>query len=367
MTPSLPVILSVLGAALVLATALVWTLRARTLSLSTRADATFTAKTDDGSEVTLLRYAPIEPRARELPIVLCHGFGANRFNLDFDDQYSFARYLRGRGYDVFVLELRGTGRGKRDQSFDQHVRYDVPAAIRQVLAVTGAEKVNWVGHSMGGMLMYAALPGVARELVHAVATVGSPATFAHQPLLRALARPYFWFKPVLRLIVPNGNELPARVFAPFVRSMGLPLVSALANLRNMETSVIRRALWNVVTNVSPNLLEQFALWAREGSGPAPLGVDDDSHWERIEQPMLFVAGAADWALAPPAAVKHAFYRVASARKEFVVASVATGFSADYGHGDLILGQRAPQEIFPLIERFLWAHRRADVSATTRVA
>src|SRR4051812_9240061 len=81
----------------------------RRLALTTVADEVLDVVTEDGHRLALHHYPPKQPRPGDFPVVLCHGLGANRFNLDFDSRYSLARYLQGRGYDVFVLELRGSG------------------------------------------------------------------------------------------------------------------------------------------------------------------------------------------------------------------------------------------------------------------
>jgi hypothetical protein len=44
--------------------------------------------------------------------------------------------------------------------------------------------------------------------------------------------------------------------------------------------------------------------------------------------------------------------------ELVTAGISHGFSADYGHGDLVLGRRAPEELFPLVADFLIRHSTA---------
>ena len=40
--------------------------------------------------------------------------------------------------------------------------------------------------------------------------------------------------------------------------------------------------------------------------------------------------------------------------KLMIAGKAHGFSDDYGHGDLTIGRRAPDEVFPVIESFLAA-------------
>jgi hypothetical protein len=44
--------------------------------------------------------------------------------------------------------------------------------------------------------------------------------------------------------------------------------------------------------------------------------------------------------------------------EVVVLNKANGFSADYGHGDLLLGRNAPGEVFPRVAEFLERHATA---------
>ncbi len=325
------------------------------LTLDTAADSISFADTVDGVRLAIYRYVPKTPRPNECPVILCHGFGANRFNLDFDDKLSLARYLRQRGYDVFVLELRGAGMSKAPKaaSFDDFVNVDLPAAIAHVRQITGAEKVNWVGHSMGGIVMYAALGGPLRRHVNAVATLGAPASFEHQRFLRIVS----WLYPLARPFLGRAGTTLARFGAGFVGSW-TPGFSALANLRNIESRVIRRAMWSVMSETSVLMIDTFVSWLRSGTGPTLGHMTTAEHWSKVRLPLLLIAGQADWCLAPPASVRHAFYHAASVKKELVILAKRSGYRADYGHGDLAIGRHTPDEVFPLIERFLWEHRRA---------
>lgn len=338
----------------------------RRLTLVSKADAVHYTLTKDGVRLAVHRYTPEQRRTGELPIILCHGLGANRFNLDLDDDYSFARYLRGRGYDVFVMELRGAGLSDdgraRRHDFDDHVLFDAPAVIDLVCELTGAEQVNWVGHSLGGMVAYAALGTPVKDRIFALAALGSPATFEHQKLLRFVARAF----PLVRPLSGSLSALPSRLFAPFYVSLVWPFFGILANVRNIESRVIRRVLWNLVSDVSPRVLQDFVRWINQGVGPhISRQSDPDAHWATVTQPLLLIAGASDHTLAPPAAVRHAFYKAASEQKELVVLSKKNGFLADYGHGDLAIGKHAPREVFPLVERFLWQNRRPLNAGATR--
>src|SRR5262245_43087892 len=66
------------------------------------------AKTGDGWQIAVTRYRPEKPNGRE-PVLLCHGIGTNRFNLDLTDELSLARALAAAGHDTWLVELRGRG------------------------------------------------------------------------------------------------------------------------------------------------------------------------------------------------------------------------------------------------------------------
>src|SRR6476619_1116703 len=100
------------------------------LALTFRPDELYRVPTDDGASIALGRYHPRGPRRFAEPVLLCHGLGANRFNLDFDERYSVARYLARRGFETWVLEMRGRGEAgfhARSTSFDEQAEHDVAA------------------------------------------------------------------------------------------------------------------------------------------------------------------------------------------------------------------------------------------------
>ncbi len=339
----------------------------RSLRLATPSDATEWVETPDGWHLPLYRYRPAadpnanasQTRARAAPVILCHGLGANRFNLDFDETLSLARYLRARGRDVFVLELRGIGNArfaggaKTRWSFDDYVRFDVPAALQRVRAITGARAVDWIGHSMGGMVMYAALAvpdNPARDDLRALVAIGSPAAFEEHRWLR----PIMLGTPLLTLIPPPIISFFIRLLSPFVGWFNPPFAQIFANLKNVDGRVARRAAYNLFGASAPGVMLQFSSFVRSGKlQSVDRQVDYSDGYRRIDKPLLLFAGNADW-LAPVSSVRYLFERAASANKVLVECGVANGFGADYGHGDLMVGRAAPTEIFPRVEAFLAA-------------
>src|SRR5687768_14984028 len=99
---------------------------------------TFYAPTEDGWRLAIHHW-PAKGERRRHPVLMVHGLGANRLNFDLDDRYSLARAARARGYDVFVLELRGAGLsispGGQDRfnfqwGFGEYSQVDLPVAVK---------------------------------------------------------------------------------------------------------------------------------------------------------------------------------------------------------------------------------------------
>ena len=304
--------------------------------------------TEDGNAIALGRYLARGRRRYLEPVLLVHGLGTNRFGLDFDERYSVARGLARRGFEAWVLELRGHGLGGSgvDSSFDIEASHDVAAAIRTIQA-TGAAKLLWVGHSRGGMLAYAYLARNPTAPIAALVALGAPLTWQSSPGLQAFVS---LVEPLLRLrTVPLAM---LGVFAP----VGLPpdpVGRYLARAENMEPWVIRQAIAHASANVSGGVARQFARWVTGDVFDGNDGLDYRGSLREVKVPVMALAGAADY-LATPAGV-HSATRFMGGPVEVVTAGRSSGFAADYGHGDLALGRYAPDEIVPRIAEFLARH------------
>ncbi|MFO7564744.1 MAG: triacylglycerol lipase [Enhygromyxa sp.] len=101
------------------------------------------------------------------PIVLCHGMsGFDKLFGIYEYFYGIPHALERSGAQVYVTEV--------PQFNSTEVRGEVLLAqVEEILALSGAEKVNLIGHSHGGLdVRYVA--AVAPELVASVTAVGSP-------------------------------------------------------------------------------------------------------------------------------------------------------------------------------------------------
>jgi polyhydroxyalkanoate synthase subunit PhaC len=316
--------------------------------------------TEDGTAIELRRLPPPEAATAALPpVILVHGLGANHRNNDLDDDLSLARHLRAAGRDVWLVTLRsGLSRLTRAEvrlcRFAAMVKNDLPLAIDSVLARTGSLALDYVGFSMGGMLLYAALERtVAQTKLRRVVVIGSPALLRPPwPLPRWLVRvpPLFLFTLRLRLFARAGAFASEWVRTPFHR--------VIFNPDNVAPGIARAALANLVADVPGGLNMDFAVWALSPDGR--LMLDGESVVDRlaeVEVPALFFAGGAD-RLAPPEAVRAAYTawgaRHPGVEKRFVLLSRENGAHGDYGHGDLALGRHVREDLFEPIVEFLGA-------------
>ncbi len=318
------------------------------LALPFRADEVYRVPTSDGASIALGRYHPREGRRFLEPVILCHGLGANRFNLDLDERHSLARYLARRGYETWVLELRGRGLAgpPLDATFDDQAEHDVGAALRTVLS-TGAEAVTWVGLSKGGLLLYAHLAKNPSAPVKAGVVLGSPFSFAVQPGLKLFIDR---IAPALKLKTIPTSKIAA--LAGLGPPPG-PISRYLMRAANVDPLIAKQAMFNMAADIPGGVGRQFARWIVTGNFDSYDGsFDYRKNLAGVRIPFLLLAGSRDL-LAPPLAVARAKEHLGGPVK-LAIAGKAHGFTDDYGHGDLTIGRRAPDEVFPIVEGFLAA-------------
>ncbi len=324
------------------------------------------ARTRDGWHLALYRYRP-PPTLHRTPVLLCHGLSSNRWNLDGPGRFSLARYLFARGYDAWVVELRGAGHSTRPRlwngkryawTFEDYVQHDGPAALRTVLRHTAATRVHWVGHSMGGMVAYALLMTPVADKIASAVTIGSPTmSDVGHPLLD-LGIPYRGLLDYLPARLPLGAMM--RLAAPWAPILLRAFSSTIADLGwregNVDGPLLRALMLTAVDDIPTSLLREFARWYETKHMRDRYRIFDfTDHLERITTPVLVIAGSRD-ELTPIRDLRRVYERLASVHKEFRVIGRAQGFSNDYSHVDLVLGLRAPDEVYPIVHAWLERQR-----------
>lgn len=320
-------------------------------------------RTPDGWRLAVHRYRS-DRDSKGMPVILCHGLSANRYVFDMPAGPSLARYLRAHGRDVWVVELRGSGMSERpgpllanvplSWTFEDHLLLDLPATINEVLRCTGAPRVHWVGHSMGGMLMLAHLACGDRDEVVSAVAMASPTDFSKLPEdVESLAECEWVFRPfsvfpltvLAKLLVPIAHCIP-------------PWLMRMFHGKNMEPCAARSTLALAAEIIAPSSLWlDFGRFVRAGWCSASDGRRYVDGLARSRVP-LFIAGGSMDRLVGAEAVAAACKPgpdPAAGERECLIFGKASGHHEDYGHVDLLVGMRAETEVFPELLRWLEQH------------
>jgi alpha-beta hydrolase superfamily lysophospholipase len=286
-------------------------------------------------------------------VLMLHGLSANRFAFHCPGR-SFADWLAQRGFDCYVAELRGAGESERPAAgwdLDDHLHQDLPALIDAVLATSGQEQLHWLGHSMGGMLLY------CYATLHPEAPIRSGLTFGSALDYRpghSRFRPLLPLRPALHpwRSVPFGALV--HWVAPLLGRVHDPLTTLNFWPANVEPEIVRRLYANAFHSVPISLLEQLALVFTDGGLTTR-----DGRVRFLERrdppacPLRLLAGSRD-AQAPFEAVR-ATAELLGGGASFRAFGRAHGQREDYGHWDLIVGKNAFDEVWPDVLAWLEQH------------
>ncbi|HET9452008.1 MAG TPA: alpha/beta fold hydrolase [Aggregicoccus sp.] len=315
------------------------------------------ARCKDGWELAVYaRRAAV--RRYEEPVLLCHGLAANRYTFDFEPPYSVAHALNEAGFDCFSVEWRGTGgsrppppgRRATDFTVDDHILQDGPALISLALQETGARQAFWLGHSLGGLVGYGVAQGPEGARLKGLLPLGAPVFFQYRPYLQALVG------LGVRAAWPHRlrQEWTSAGLAPFLGYVALPLSDLVVNPRHIPPRIQRQVYANMMSSMSRRVLQQFHDWIRNDVFRSFDGkVDWRAGIAGLRVPLLVMGGAAD-RLAPPASLQAQYALAGSEDKTLHVFGRERGDKLDYGHGDLIFGEGAPLEVYPLLCAWLQA-------------
>jgi pimeloyl-ACP methyl ester carboxylesterase len=284
--------------------------------------------------------------------------GANHLNWDYREEVSLSHHLQTLGWDVWIPELRGdpgaTPPHRKDKGrfdFDDHARYDLPVVVDTVLAETGRTELDWVGHSMGGMLLYTALSDYPDKVRSGVA-ICSPATFDNLlPMHEMVARQGWALK--------GNGVIPAKALGAATAGLGKanPAFRRIANPKNLDWKIAKAMGHHALNDLPRPMAAQASRWLREGAFTS----SDGEPWVvpvQGDQTPILVFGAVNDRVSGELDVATACGLFGNC--EYVRLSKADGFALDYGHIDPVLGKTAPSEVWPLISDFLYEQHTSEM-------
>ncbi|KPW36610.1 Esterase/lipase/thioesterase family protein [Pseudomonas coronafaciens pv. atropurpurea] len=280
---------------------------------------------DPSVELVVTRLGLVDQLAvRGVPVILLHGSFSNRRFWYSPKGIGLGPYLARAGYDVWIPEMRGHGLSSRNQSYRSncvadYARFDLPS-IAAFVVEQSAQAPHWIGHSLGGITLAAALGGqyLGPQTAASVALFGSQVSRSYWPLK---IPPLQWSA---RLLLRSFEHVSGPRFkrGPEDEPIGLVLES----LR-----------WH-------GLLGRF-------------GERDNNWWEGLKSlqvPLLAVAAAGD--LQDPVwACRTLFDQIGGGQlKQFLCLGREHGFSENFDHVQMLISKTAQQQVWPRVIEWLEA-------------
>ncbi len=341
--------------------------------------------TEDGVTLRGKRYA--QPGGH--PIILAHGITGNGLEFDIPVKgHNLAVYLARQGYDVYLYSTRGGGRepyiadaDNWGHTMDHFAAFDAPALIEGIAQETGKKPV-WLGHSMGGMILYMYLQGTTLQEQNGryrMVTDPELAERRNQSIAAgvAMASPAAFWWPVgapygsimtsaplrmgiqglvklLRNLPPDRQQVGllrqlGRVaeFMPrlIVASATSPAMFIYYNPKNVDPDVVTLMAQSVLDNLSAKMTIQLLEDVLEGDcKDYDREYSYTSNMDRVTAPMLFITGDRDYVNCDQVR-RYGFDAIRSEVKEF---KCFEGF----GHTDLVMGKNVEQKVYPTIVEWL---------------
>jgi lysosomal acid lipase/cholesteryl ester hydrolase len=357
------------------------TMRRNAASIDHRPCSDGYAYTKDGWRLGIRHIRPANPDPRKLPIVLCHGLGLNATFWTITNDH-LPEQLAARGYEVFLYDNRGSGESSRvgrigklnaalrqslllewgdgTWNVDELALYDVPAVLDYVKVATGQERVNWVGHSLGGMLLFAFLEiSPERGRIANFVGMGSTIILAETPQ-KSMLQANRALRALTSVVSTGRLGRPLMLFQP----PGLDRIDAFyytASVVDKET--IGGFYGYTLEDPGRSALRQLDPYLEFGHFlSANRTIDYAARLGEVTTPTLLVAGEADTMSDVPS-TKLTLAALGSADKSLMRFGKADGHVADYGHCDLVWSRYASKELFPPVIDWL-DQRQPGVLAKT---
>jgi pimeloyl-ACP methyl ester carboxylesterase len=323
-------------------------------------------RTEDGWSLSM-RHIPARGPVRGRPILLVPGLASGDVSLLLDEDHSLAYWLAAHGREVWTVALRGTGESDRADAaagrapgygFDTLWREDFRAALSTVRQRTGVDEVDVVAYSLGALVLYAYLAEDGDGIAAAVAMAGPTRLDRSEAWLVGLARVGDRF--VSREETLDMGSLSALTAPVQAYLRGNPVERIALNTRNTPRERWKLFAKSVFGELSGGVAKDLCRMILTGRFTSSDGRRDYREGlSRVRVPVMVMAGEGDL-VATEGAVRDG-YLALGGPKAWRLLGTRAGLAADYGHVDVVIGDRAPYEVWAPLLQFL------DRSATGRVS
>ncbi|KAL0924541.1 hypothetical protein M5K25_005379 [Dendrobium thyrsiflorum] len=248
-----------------------------------------------------------------------------------------------------------------DWDFDNYLEEDLPAAMEYIRehSMVKDSKLLTIGHSMGGILLYALLSRCASQrskcglaaIVTLAASVDYTTSKSSLKLLLPLADPAQALNvPVVPLGALMTAAYPLSSRPPYVLSWITSQVSA---QDMMLPELYEKLVLNNFCTIPAKVILQLTSAFREGglrNRTGNFSYKDNLH--KCDVPVLALAGDQDL-ICPPEAVYETVKLIPESKVSYKVFGKPDG--PHYAHYDLVGGRLATNEVYPCIINFLCCH------------
>jgi pimeloyl-ACP methyl ester carboxylesterase len=295
-------------------------------------------------------------RSQGEPVLLVHGAGANQHNFTTPPGQSLVDYLVERGYDCWTVDLRGCyssvppyGHGPHEACFDDYLYKDLPPVVQHIRRTTGYGQLHWIGHSLGGMLLYGYVQAFGEKHIASATTMASPLGFEGTKLkFPVLLLPLMrWF--------PRLHGRVMRAYVPIGYTLGVESPMFPINMKNLHPEVTRRGLITMLDVPQPHVLDELMYCARHKVWRVDNGrLDLLAGLGKIKVPLLAIFAPRD-PFIPLDRARKFVDALPHEDKQILILSKDNGCAEDYDHCEIPFAKHARREVFEPIERWMAAH------------
>lgn len=333
-----------------------------------RAEEVISYVTADGRDGNVVHVVGNRPAVKG-PVLLVHGAGVRSNIFRAPVATTLVDDLLAHGWDVWLENWRAsTDLVPTEWTLDQAAVYDHPKAVDTVVERTGADTIKSVIHCQGSTsFMMAAvaglLPRVATVVSNAVALHPTVPALAHwklrtgTPVMRRLTR---FLDP--RWDVDSSPTMVGRAISLWVRLVHHECHNQVCKMVSFTYGAGQPTLWS-----HANLNDETHEWVRGEFGPVPLSFFRQiarsvrvGHLVSVEGlpelPESFVAQEpqTDARFAFLSGARNVCFTSEGQRRtyeffdRYAPGRHSLRILPGYGHLDVFMGQRAAQDVFPLI-------------------
>ncbi|MCE0759143.1 alpha/beta fold hydrolase [Marinobacter sp. G11] len=310
---------------------------------------------------------PVERKTHRTPIVIIPPLAVNMLIYDLFPQRSLVRFLRAKGFEVYLIDWGIPKREHTHYNMHTYVAELLPAYLNRVREHSGEQELSLHGWSMGGMftLFYSALSKdqhIRNAIVlglpidsHASGAIG----WMYQRIadVAEVVRKRTGFK--LHDLKPHWFYTPG-----WANTIGFKLTNPVGSVMGYWELLVRLGDREFVTNhaTTSAFLDRMVaypggviqdtvvrVWIDNQLAKGQIQIGEDfARLENVNANLLAIAGQED-TLATPGAAKRVMDHVSSADKTF---RVAPG-----GHMGILAGSKAPRASW--LELAEWLSVRSD--------